>query len=124
MRRHFVTFYSPGTMLAEQTTQDIDSWDPVKAKAMMDDIRERHGATPYGFRFTTRERGLRQLDSKVTKTSGMYYVDCKLQTVEEVEADGADILAGNMRTNHWKHVVTTINGWRWSQPFKEGDVLL
>ena len=56
MKRHFVTFYSPGTMVAEQSTQEIESWDPDTAKAMMADICERYDAHPYGFRFTTRER--------------------------------------------------------------------
>ncbi len=124
MKRHFVTFYSPGTFVGEQSTKEIESWDPEKAREMMADIEARYGATPYGFRFTTRKRGMRQLDSEVVETSGMYYVDCKVQTLEDVQADGAHVLADNMRINHWDRVVTTTKGWAWSQPLQEGDVVL
>ena len=124
MKQHFVTFYSPGTMVGEQSTREVESWDPEKARAMMPEITERYDAVPYGFRFTTRKRGFRQLDSHESARSGMYYVDCKVQTLADVLADGATVLAGNMRTNHWDRVVTTTKGWAWSQPLMEGDVLL
>ena len=56
MKAHFVTFYSPGTFVAETTTKPIPSWDVDLAVAMASDIRERHGALAYGFRFSTRAR--------------------------------------------------------------------
>jgi hypothetical protein len=42
---HFVTFLSPGTFVAEDTTRPIESWDVKQAMKMADDIHERHGAT-------------------------------------------------------------------------------
>ena len=54
MQRHFVTFYSPGTIVAETTTREIDSWNVDDAVAMSRFIQERYGARPYGFRFSTR----------------------------------------------------------------------
>jgi hypothetical protein len=78
MKKHFVTFCSPGTLVSETTTKDIDSWDVQEASKMARRIKERHGAVPYGFYFSTRERGEEDLDSTVTKTSHMYYLGGKI----------------------------------------------
>ena len=69
MKKHFVTFYSPGTFVAEQTTKPIDSWDVELAVSMSGEIKERYGALPYGFQFSTRERGENDLDSHEVETS-------------------------------------------------------
>lgn len=44
MKKHFVTFYSLGTFVAEQTTQEINGWDTNKATSMARNIKERHKA--------------------------------------------------------------------------------
>ena len=130
LSKHFVTFYSPGTFVAEQSEKPIGSWDVKAAQAMAATIKERYGATPYGFRFTTRSRGPDDLDSKVTATSPMYYVGGVIRTVEEVEAAAKSderILLANMRGNHWDRIVQKAPnqpGWRWTQPLREGDVVL
>jgi hypothetical protein len=85
IEKHFVTFYSPGTFVAETTEKPIDSWDIETAKKMAAKITERHGAHPYGFRFSTRSRKDDELDSKVTKTSGRYYLNCKVVTLAEIK---------------------------------------
>lgn len=72
MRKHFVTFYSPGTFVAEETELPIDAWDIDKAVKMAHKIVERYEARPYGFRFSTRVRGPNDLDSHREKTSGLY----------------------------------------------------
>ncbi len=124
MKKHFVTFYSPGTMVSEQTTKEIVAWDTDIALEMMAGIKERHDAHPYGFRFTTKKRGFLDFEPKETDRSCMYYVNCKVQTLEEICAHGPEILCQNMKTNGWDRVVTTTQGWEWSQPLKEGDVML
>ncbi len=126
MKKRYVTFYSPGTMVAETTTKCVANWDVDKAVEMMPDIEERHGARPYGFRFTTKKRGLRDFEPKEIDRSPMYYVNCVVQTLEEVEAEHGKnaILAQNMRTNGWDSIVTTTKGWGWSQPLRETDVVL
>lgn len=86
MTKHFVKFYSPGTFVAETSLQPVDSWDVVVARGMAAKITERHGATPYGFQFITRERGPDDLDSKQVDQSPMYYLGGNVRTVEEVEA--------------------------------------
>lgn len=102
MEKHFVTFNSPGTFFAEQTTLPIESWDTDKATEMARGVRERYGATPYGFFFTTRARGEEDLDSKVVATSCFYFLGGKVYTVEELERledPKYDTLIRNMRCN-------------------------
>lgn len=126
MKKRFVTFYSPGTFVAEQTTKCVASWNIEKAVALLSGIEERYGARPYGFQFYTMKRGLRDFEPKETERSPMYYVNCRVQTLEDIEAEGrpASMLAQNMRTNGWDQVVTTKEGWSWSQPLREGDIVL
>ena len=53
MRKHTVTFYSPGTFLPETTSQDIPSWNTVAAVELAKGVVERYNAKPHSFRFTT-----------------------------------------------------------------------
>ena len=127
MKKHFVEFLSPGTFVAESTTLPIDSWDIEKAIKMARKVKERYGATPYGFRFITRERGKNDLDSKVTATSGTYYLGGKVETVAEVEKrtdPNETILLSNMKANGWEKIITNCNSWKWTQPLKKGDIVL
>ena len=126
MKKRFVTFYSPGTIVAETTTKCVASWNVEKAVEMMAGIEERYGAKPYGFQFHTMKRGLRDFEPKKVDRSPMYFINCKVQTLEDVEAEGPSgaTLAQNMRGNKWKRVVTTIGGYKWTQPFRDGDVVL
>jgi len=127
VEKHFVTFYSPGTFVDETSEKPIDSWDVEAAKKMAEGIIERYNATPYAFRFSTRSRGEDDLDSKVTKTSPMYYLNCKVVTLAEIKKrkDPKDtILISNMECNKWNKVVQSVNGWAWTRPLEKGDVVL
>jgi len=127
MKKRFVTFYSPGTFVAETTIKCVASWNVDKAVAMMAGIEERYGAKPYGFRFTTKKRGIRDFEPKEIDRSPMYYVNCRVQTLAEIEKrcdpKEATLLA-NMRTNGWDRVATAKEGWSWSQPLRDGDIVL
>ena len=127
LKKDFVTFYSPGTFVAEATEKPIESWDVEAAKKMAEKITERYGATPYAFRFTTRSRGEDDLDSKVSQTSPMYYLDCKVVTLDEIKQRNdpkESILISNMECNGWDKVVQSVKGWGWSQPLEKGDIVL
>lgn len=127
IEQHFVTFYSPGTFIAETTAKPVKSWDVDAAVSMARDIHERHGASPYGFRFTARGRGPDDLDSRQTAQSCFYWLGGKVETVEEVAArnDPSErILLGNMQGNGWDRIVTNTNSWKWTQPLHDGDVVL
>ena len=127
MKQHFVTFYSPGTFFAEQTTKPIDSWDVDKAIEISKSIIERHSALPYGFCFTTRERKDDELDSKETERSHMYYLGGEILTIEQVkERNDPDdkILISNMECNGYDRIVVNTNSWKWTQPLNKNDVVL
>lgn len=127
MKAHFVTFFSPGTIMAEQTTMPIESWDINEAVAMAGTITERYAARPYGFRFSTRERGDADLDSKITEQSGYYYLGGVVETLADIEARNdprEQVLIDNMRCNGWSRVVTNRNSYKACLPLKDDDVVL
>lgn len=49
MRKHFVKFFSPGTLYSETTVRSIESWDTKQAAQIARGIKERYGSKPYGF---------------------------------------------------------------------------
>ena len=125
--QHFVTFYSPGTFTAEETTKPIESWDVDTAVKMAAGIKERHAAVPYGFRFSTRSREDGELDSKVSSKSNMYYLGGKVETIEDVERRNdpkESVLLSNMRCNGYDRIVVNTNSWKWTQPLRDDDVIL
>lgn len=126
MKAHFVTFYSPGTFVSEQTEKPINSWDVEKATAMAHEINERYGATPYGFRFTTRTRGEADLYSRESAHSPFYHLGGKIMTLEDVRREMPDsgILISNMECNGIEKVVVNDNSWRSVHPLEKGDVVL
>lgn len=127
MQKHFITFYSPGTLFCETTEKPISSWDVTEAKKMAKGIKERYDACPFGFQFTTRTRGEDDLDSKVTATSPLYYLGGKVETAEEVlaRATPADnILCDNIRINGYKRIITNTNSWQTTRPLNDDDVVL
>lgn len=127
MRQHYVTFYSPGTFVAEQTRRPVEAWDVEAASDMARTISERHGATPYGFQFTTNERKDDELDSKEVARSPFYYLGGRVETLAEVEARNdpkESVLRTNMRANGFDRIVVNDNSWRWTQPLRPTDVVL
>lgn len=127
MQKHFVTYYSPGSFVAEQSVKPIDSWSVEDAVAMSAMIEERYGARPYGFRFSTRARADHELDSKEVATSPMHYIGGKVETYDEVVARNSPdetILRDNMRINKYDRIWTSTEGWKWTQPLQVGDVVI
>lgn len=124
---HFVTFYSPGTFVAETTERPIDSWDVEQAKEMAHGIVERYAATPYGFQFTTRSRGDDDLDSQESARSPFYRLGGRVETLAEVEARNdpkEETLRLNMRGNGYDNIVVNDNSWRSTRPLGATDVVL
>jgi hypothetical protein len=127
MKRHFVSFFSPGTFVEEQTTMPIDSWDVDKAMAMARTIVERYNATPFAFEFSTRQRGAKQLDSHVVATSHRYYLGGEVLTLAQVKERpdlANNTLIHNMEVNQIGKIIVNDNSWRWVAPLMDGDVVL
>ena len=127
MQKHFVTFYSPGTFVYEQTTKPIEEWNAEQAVEMAKSITERHAAKPFGFRFSTRARKDDELDSKTVKESPMYYLGGDVLTLEDVKKrnDPKDaILISNMECNGWNRIIENRNSWKITQPLRADDVIL
>ena len=127
MQKHFITFLSPGTFVAETREKEIDSWDVDKAVTMSKKIVERYNARPYGFYFTTRARSDNDLDSKEVKRSGTYYLGGKILTLAQIKArknPKDSILISNMQSNKWDRVVENGNSWITVQPLESGDTVL
>lgn len=127
IEQNYVTFYSPGTMFAETNVIKVDSWDIEAAMEKARKIKQRHNATPYGFRFTTRGRAEDELDSKEIKSSPMYYLGGTVKTLAEVKAENDPsnkILILNMEGNDWDRVIENNNSWKVSQPLSKEDIVL
>lgn len=126
MKAHFVTFYSPGTFVAEETTRPIEKWDVDIAVEMSKTVLERYEARPYGFQFITKERGVKNLDSKITKTSNFYWLGGEVKTLDQVKSETPDehVLISNMEIGGYNRVVVNTNSWKWTQPLRDGDIVL
>lgn len=125
--KHFVSFYSPGTFCSEVSVEEVPRWDIELAQKRARGIKERYGATPYGFSFHTKERGEDDFDSKVTKKSPMYYLGGKVLTLADVEARNDlkdETLLWNMRVNGYKRIIENTNSWKFVGELKDDDVVL
>ncbi len=136
MRKHQVTFYSPGTFVSESSSYDIESWDTVKAVELAEKVVERYGAKPYGFVFETLivakdvpdgEGGTLRVEPKLYERSGIHFLGGKLETYDDVVARNnkdEDILRSNMKYNdNWIICINT-NSYRSTLPFTEKDVIV
>lgn len=127
IKKHFVTFLSPGTLFNEETTLPINSWSVTKAKQMAKGIKERHGATPFAFYFSTRVRTEHDLDSHVLEESSRYYLGGKVETIEDVRKrkdPNESTLLINMKCNGYKKIITNTNSWKIVQPLNPNDIVL
>lgn len=127
MEKHFVRFYCPGTIVSETVVQEIDSWDVEAAMDMARDVKVRHAAVPYAFRFETRARSEEELDSKIINHSQTYHLGGKVETLAEIEARNDPeerILLGNMRSNGYEKIIVNTNSWKWVSVLKPGDIVL
>jgi len=136
MRKHKVTFYSPGTLFSESSTYDIENWDTVKAVELAEKVLERYDAKPYGFVFETfivsddvpdGEGGMLKVQSKSVEKSGIHFLGGWLETYDEVmlrNDDKESILRSNMRYNDNWIVCINTNSFRSTIPFNEKDCIV
>jgi hypothetical protein len=136
MRKHYVTFMSPGTLVSETTTKAIESWDVAVAAKMAADIVERHGAKPYGFMFSTRvehapvaddEGGMLHVEGREVARSGVHFLGGFVETYDDIERrnnNRESILLSNMRWNDQPLVVSNRNSYLSTHYFEAADCIV
>ena len=131
---HYVVFYSPGTFFSETSSVPIKSWDIKEALKFSKKIKERYGATPYGFIFESRKE-LKfdkkdtneewDIEGKIIKSSGTYFITGKVLTLEDIpDIEENRTLLSNMRYNKYNAVVQNTNSYKSTLPFKKTDVII
>lgn len=134
-REHRVTFLSPGTLFREESTKPIAGWCTRTAAQIARDVKERYGATPYGFYFSTiivadpiadGEGGELKVLPREIERSGTHFLTGRVRTLVAIVAEGKPdekILRSNMKSNGWRAVVEN-NSYRCMQPFEPGDFIV
>ncbi|SCW95357.1 hypothetical protein [Ancylobacter rudongensis] len=125
--KHFVEFHSPGTFLSEVSTREVESWNVELALEMAKTIKEGHGAVPYGFCFTTRSRGDKDLDSSESARSHFHYLGGTVRTYEQVVADDLPDekdLRAYMKRREIDRIIVNTNSWKTTRPLEPDDVVL
>lgn len=130
--QHFVTFYSPGTFVSETTRHELDGWNVDAAVQLARDVVVRHGARPYGFRFSTEvkevvyTKGVPDIKTKA-ETSPMYFLGGTVETLEQIEdrnLKSEEILRSNMRCNGYDRVLVNTNSYKSTWPLNKDDIVL
>jgi len=115
----YVEYLSPGTFISESTlvecSKGIDICEAVKGAKK---IKERHGATPYGFRFVDGNQDL--IEGQRT-----YYITGEVIKYKDVPNTAKNhTIRGNMRCNGWAYIIENTNSYKTTQPFEEEDVVV
>lgn len=122
MEKHFVRFYYPGAIISDTDDYPIRAWDVNDAILII----EQKEYKPYAFMFFTRSRCGEDLDSHISKTSGTYYINGIVKTLEQVKSENDPnnyILIRNMECNGWNKIVTTTSQ-KYAQPFFDTDQII
>lgn len=111
-----VTFYSPGTFVAEENYADIEgkNLDEIikQATEKAKTIVQRHNAFPYAFTVKGDKKTYYLPHCKVTKA-------CDIPRTKE-----NNILISNCEDNGWNRIVETTKGWKTTRPFTDDCRLL
>lgn len=120
-KKHYIIFYSPGTLFSESSSREIDSWDIKKATDLSKEIKERYDATPYGFVFETYVEN----STKPLKRSGIHFLTGTLIKYDDIKENyDNSILLSNMRDNNFPIVCENTNSYRSTMPFNESDCVV
>lgn len=132
--KHYVIFYSPGTLFSETSERPIEAYDVDLALAMSRTITERHGSRPYGFCFITmlehapikdKSGEVFTVSPKETARSGMFFINGQVLTLAEAkEQPNSETLVHNMEYNDRETVVTGQSRYRWTMAWKAGDCIV
>jgi hypothetical protein len=135
MKKNYVEFLSPGTFCSESSSFPIEKWDVKEAISILKEknIKERYGAKPYGFRFSTWVEAendvivdgeLLKLEPKKVESSGIYYLTGTVRSAQDVlngNEERESILRSNVRCNGFNAVVENRNFYLSTFPFYPED---
>lgn len=127
MQKHYVNFYSPGSFIAEVNQVPIDRWDVDQAVELARRIKQRHGATPYGFNFTTREVNDSGRSVEINRSAGMYYLGGRVETYEMIlvrNDPSEEILRWNMKMNNISRILVNTNSYKSTHELRDSDIVL
>lgn len=132
--KHYVDFYSPGTFVSEQSRREVPSWDILAAIELANGIQERHGAKPYGFRFSSYmvhdpipdgQGGELNVEPKEIAKSELHYLGGEIKRFDDVpETQEFEILRSNMRCNRNPVVIENRNSYRFTGVFAGTDCIV
>lgn len=112
--KYHIEFRSPGTFVAESNEMTI--WVQTREEAIHKAIEEskkivqRYNAVPYCF---------------IMNGTSYYLPHCEVTLTKDIPISNEnDILLSNCRINGWKAIVTSMKGWKFTQPFGKNSVLL
>lgn len=134
-KQYYVEFVSPGTLFHETTRKPIEAWDTVVACSIAKTIKERYGARPFAFTFSTMlEAGPVEADGETLNVqpkelakSGLHFLGGDALTFDVIEAradKSEEILRRNMRNNDLPVVVENRNSYKTTNEFSEKDVIV
>ena len=137
--KHYVIFIIPGTVMnvtSNYGIASIESWDIKKATKMSDEITERYGAKPFGFKFETYREANPQKDTQGNEIqikperiawSGIVYLGGKVETYDEIVArndPSEKTLSFTMSVSENWVVVVNTTSYKYVTYFDEDDVVV
>ena len=112
----YVEFQSPGSLVSEIDSKKVKSKDLKAVITIAKSIKQRGGASPYGFLFR---------DGNGRQKGFFYYITGTLLRYEEVPIINENsILRSNMFCNEWPIVIENRNSYRITRPFEKTDAIV
>lgn len=131
-KKHYVVFWCPGTLFAEDVTKPIDAWDTAEAMKLARKVAKGF-RRPYAFDFITRVESDKPIEvdgvklraePKQVATSCRHFIEGTVRTFDQVVAANnprEGILRSNMEGNRYALVVDMVGS---TQPFDEDDCIV
>lgn len=115
----YIEFCSPGTLVSETTKVKTDHNVPNIREAIRKykNIKERHDAKPYGFRY---------VDGNGKPISELfYYINGTISTYNDIpDNEKNNILRSNMRCDNQPIIIENNNSWRFTAFFHQTYIII
>jgi len=128
-----VTYYSPGTLFSENSSFKFPNFNLADFASKAKEIKERHGAAPYGFVWEKCElpdvlpevNGFKvTVHHKVLEKSGMNYITGDLVFASDLTAREDSIMKSNLESNSEGIGIINKNSWKYNGFFNKKDKIV